>query len=51
MNIVGPFPITSIVVKGILEWKPNKRKLEKYKILYFNYNIKNLDFDKVIYLK
>jgi len=49
--MVGPFPITSILVKDILEWEPTKKELEKYNILYFNYNIKDLDFDKIIYLK
>jgi len=47
MDIVGPFPLTSIVVKDVLEWKPKKGFL----VLYFNYNIKNLDFDRVILSK
>ena len=44
--MVGSFSITSIAAKDVIR-KPNKRE-NKYMILYFNYNIKNLDFDIVV---
>jgi len=51
MTTVSQFSTTNSIVQDQLEGKPNKRELEKYKILSFSYNIMDLDSYKEIYLK
>lgn len=47
MNMADPLATISIIVQGQLKWKPNKRKLEKYKIylLFITSKIRLLQSD------